>query len=52
MRRNLDGTWITLKVGGIREAEGMHLVATYIGCRKGVVDQWLTLCPIFEVCVR
>ena len=51
-RQNAGRTWVTLAVGGVREAAGIKSVAGYIGHRQGTVDQWQALRPIFEFCAR
>ena len=52
VRRNLDGVWVILAMGGVLASSGMQLVATYIGRSQGGVAQWVDLIPIFEVCAR
>ena len=37
MRRKPDGTWVMLAAEVVMEASGIHSVATYTGCSKGVV---------------
>ena len=51
-RRNTDSTWLTPASGEVWESMLMQLLYTYIGCIKGLVDQWASLSPIFELCSR
>ena len=49
-RRTTYGTWETPAAVEVLRAAGMHMSVTYIGRRKGAVEQWVALRPIFEVC--
>ena len=45
-----DMTWETSRTEVVREAAGTQSAMTYIGRRQAIVEQWVALPPIFEVC--
>ena len=49
-RRIKGGAWETPGSEVVREAAGTQSAMTYIGRRQAIVEQWVALPPIFEVC--
>ena len=45
-------TWDTLADGEVLREDGVQTSATYIGRGQGIVEQWVDLHPIFEVCAQ
>ena len=48
--RKADRRWETPRGEVVQEAAGTHSEMNYTWIRKGNVEQWVALLPIFEVC--